>query len=80
MLGLFASTTINANGANGLFMGGGFSFFLKQITAIVLASAWGFIFTLFVLKGINKIVPVKVGRMDEIKGLDFGYHGEVARQ
>ncbi len=80
MLGLFASKTINANGADGLFMGGGFSFFLKQITAIVLASAWGFIFTLGVLKLINKFVPVKVGRMDEIKGLDFGYHGEVARQ
>lgn len=80
MLGLFASKTINANGADGLFMGGGFSFFLKQITAIVLASAWGFIFTLFMLKGLNRIVPVKVGRMDEIKGLDFGYHGEVARQ
>lgn len=80
MLGLFATKTINANGADGLFMGGGFSFFLKQITAIVLASAWGFIFTLGVLKLINKFVPVKVGRMDEIKGLDFGYHGEVARQ
>lgn len=80
MLGLFATKAINAGGANGLLMGGGFSFFLKQIVAIVLASAWGFIFTLGVLKGINKIVPVKVGRMDEIKGLDFGYHGEVARQ
>lgn len=80
MLGLFATKTINANGADGLLMGGGFSFFLKQITAIVLASAWGFVFTLGVLKLINKFVPVKVGRMDEIKGLDFGYHGEVARQ
>lgn len=80
MLGLFASKTINANGADGLFMGGGFSFLFKQITAIVLASAWGFIFTLFMLKGINKFVPVKVGRMDEKKGLDLGYHGEVARQ
>ncbi len=27
----------------------------------------------------NKIIPVRVGRMDEIKGLDLGYHGEVAR-
>lgn len=80
MLGLFATKTINPGGADGLFMGGGFSFFLKQIVAIVLASAWGFTFTLAVLKLINKFVPVKVGIMDEIKGLDFGYHGEVARQ
>ncbi|MCY1723535.1 ammonium transporter [Prolixibacteraceae bacterium Z1-6] len=80
MLGLFATKTVNPNGAVGLFMGGGLGFFLKQITAIVFASAWGFIFTLGVLKLINKFVPVKVSRMDEIKGLDFGYHGEVARQ
>lgn len=80
MLGLFATKTINPNGADGLLMGGGFSFLFKQLTAIVLASAWGFIFTLGVLKAINKVVPVKVGRMDEIKGLDEGYHGEVARQ
>nr|WP_319510617.1 hypothetical protein [uncultured Draconibacterium sp.] len=71
---------MNANGANGLFMGGGLSFLLKQIIAIIFASAWGFIFTLGVLKAINRVVPVKVGRMDEKKGLDLGYHGEVARQ
>ncbi len=38
------------------------------------------VFTLGVLKAINRVVPVKVGRMDEKKGLDLGYHGEVARQ
>jgi len=31
MLGLFATKTINAGGADGLFTGGGFSFFLKQV-------------------------------------------------
>ena len=80
LLGFFGTTAVNANGANGLFMGGGFSFLFKQIIAIIFASAWGFIFTLGVLKAINRIVPVKVGRMDEKKGLDLGYHGEVARQ
>lgn len=80
MLGLLATKTVNANGADGLFMGGGFSFFLKQITAIALASAWGFLFTLVMLKGINKVVPVKVNPEDEQAGLDFSYHGEIARQ
>lgn len=80
MLGLFATKTINPGGADGLFMGGGASFFLKQIVAITIASAWGFVFTLGMLKGINRFIRVKVGRMDEIKGLDLGYHGEVARQ
>ena len=80
MLGLFATTAVNSNGADGLFMGGGSGFFLKQLVAITLGAAWGFIFTLFMLKVLNKVVRVKVGRMDEIKGLDLGYHGEVARQ
>lgn len=80
MLGLFATKAINAGGADGLVMGGGFGFFLKQVFAILLAATWGFVFTLFMLKGINRIIPVRVGRMDEIKGLDLGYHGEIARQ
>ncbi len=80
MLGLFATKSINPGGADGLIMGGGFSFLLKELAAITLASAWGFVFTLIMLKTINKFVPVKVGRMDELKGLDLGYHGEVARQ
>ncbi|MFA9389361.1 MAG: ammonium transporter [Prolixibacteraceae bacterium] len=79
MLGILASKTINANGADGLIFGG-WSFFLKQLVAIVLASAWGFAFTILVLKAINLFVPVKVKRIDEQRGLDWSYHGEVARQ
>lgn len=80
LLGFLGSKAINPGGTDGLLLGGGIGFLLKQITAIVLASAWGFVFTLVMLKGINRIVQVRVGRMDEIKGLDLGYHGEVARQ
>ena len=78
MLGLFANKAVNGGGADGLLMGGGFSFFFKQLVAIIFASAWGFFFTMFMMKGINKFVKVKVGRMDEKKGLDLGYHGETA--
>jgi ammonium transporter, Amt family len=80
LLGFFASKTVNPHGADGLFNGGGFAFLGKQLVAIVLAAAWGFIFTLLMLKGINKFVPVKVSRMDERRGLDLSFHGEVARQ
>lgn len=79
MLGVLASKTINDNGANGLVFGG-WSFFLKQLVAIVLASAWGFVFTILMLKGINKFVPVKVRRIDQQRGLDLSLHGEIARQ
>lgn len=80
MLGLFASKAVNPNGAEGLLLGGGFGFFLKQVVATALAATWGFIFTFYMLKGLNKFVRVKVGRMDEKKGLDLGYHKEVARR
>jgi Amt family ammonium transporter len=80
LLGFFATKTVNPNGADGVFYGGGFYFLGKQLVAIVLASAWGFIFTLLVLRLINKFVTVKVSRMDERKGLDMAFHGEIARQ
>lgn len=80
LLGFFASKGVNPNGADGVFHGGGFTFLGKQVVAIVFASAWGFLFTLLMLKGINKFVPVKVSRKDEKLGLDISFHGEIARQ
>jgi Amt family ammonium transporter len=78
-LGLFATKTINTNGVDGLFYGGGITFLLKQIAAILLATVYGFFFTLLLLKGINKLVPVKASLREERDGLDISYHGEVAR-
>jgi Amt family ammonium transporter len=80
MLGLLASKKVNPHGADGLLIGGGFTFFFKQIVAIIFAASWAFIFTILMLKGINKFVPVKVSRMDERKGLDMVFHGEIANQ
>lgn len=80
LLGFFASKGINPNGTDGLLFGGGVSFLLKQLVAIFFASAWGFVFTILMLKAINKFVPVKVSRMDQDKGVDLIFHGEIARQ
>ncbi|HPS11923.1 MAG TPA: ammonium transporter [Prolixibacteraceae bacterium] len=80
LLGFFASKNVNPHGADGLLYGGGFSFLLKQLVAIVFVASWAFIFTVLMLKGINKFVPVKVRRIDERKGLDISFHGEVARR
>lgn len=79
-LGLFATQTINAGAPNGLFYGGGFSLLFKEIVAVVLASAWAFVFTLYMMKLINKFTPVKVSQFDEDQGLDMAFHGETARQ
>jgi len=78
-LGLFATTTINPNGANGLFSGGGFTLLIKEVTAIIIAIVYAYSFTMLILKAINKFTPVKVDPEMEKEGLDIGFHGEVAR-
>ncbi len=78
LLGIFATTSINPNGANGLIHGGGM-FFMKEVGAIIFAACYAFIFTYLMLVVINKITRVKVSPEEEEMGLDAVYHGEIAR-
>lgn len=75
LLGVLASQAIN--GQSGLIEGN-FSFFIKQVVAVVVASAYAFIFTYIMLALINFITPVKVSEADEDLGLDASIHGEKA--
>lgn len=78
-LGVFATSAINgAVEVNGLAMGGGFSFFGKQVIAVLIASAYAFVFTYLMLFIINFITPVKVSEAEEEAGLDESLHGEKA--
>ena len=79
LLGVFATSQINGMvETNGLFMGGGASFFIKQVIAVVIGAAYAFIFTYVMLAIINLITPVKVSESDEDLGLDASLHGEKA--
>jgi len=75
MLGIFASSSIN--GQSGL-LEGNTSFFMKEIVAVVGASAYAFVFTYVMLIVINFITRVKVSDEEESEGLDFSLHGEKA--
>jgi Amt family ammonium transporter len=77
MLGIFASKAWNPNGADGLLLGGT-AFFFKQLTAVVVASVWAFVFTYGMLWLINFVTATKVGAEDEEAGLDIRLHGEEA--
>lgn len=77
-LGIFATTTVNANGADGLIHGG-YAFFWKQLAATLGASVYAFGFTYLMLMGINTFTRVKVSWKDEQLGLDEALHGEKAR-
>jgi len=76
LLGVFASTTINPAGGVGLIHGSA-SFFGKQLVAGVGCSLYAFVFTLVMLKAIDRITPVRVGEEAE-RGLDEAMHGESA--
>lgn len=76
-LGLAATTAVNAHGANGLFAGNA-SFFVKEVVAVVICSAYAFLFSYAVLWVINRFVPVKVSSQDEEAGLDASILGEAA--
>ncbi len=77
LLGVFASKAVNANGVDGLIYGNA-GFLGKQIVAVIIASAYAFLFTYLMLAIINKITPVRVSEEEELKGLDSSIHGEVA--
>jgi len=79
LVGILATKTINPNGADGLFYGGSISFFLKQVGAIIITVVYSLFFTLFLLRSINWLIPVKASLKEEREGLDIAYHGETAR-
>ena len=76
-LGIVANTAFNPAGTDGLLLGGA-KFFGLQVLAVVLVSAWAFVFTYGMLWLINKITIVKVAKGVEEKGLDQMLHGELA--
>jgi Amt family ammonium transporter len=77
LLGVFASKLWNPNGADGLLAGNP-SFFLKQVVATVVCSAWAFLFTYGCLWLISRVTKTKVDPQDEEGGLDVALHGEEA--
>jgi len=78
LLGVFANKSVNpAVTVNGLAFGQT-SFFVKELMAVLAASAYAFIFTYVMLGLINLVVKVRVPMEQEKAGLDFSLHGEKA--
>jgi Amt family ammonium transporter len=77
LLGVFASTMVNPNGADGLLRGGG-AFFLKQTVAALGSAVYAFLFTYVMLWLISKFMKVRITAEEENLGLDQTLHGESA--
>lgn len=75
--GLFATTQINAGGANGLFYGNPGQLWIQMLAV---GASWVFsgVMTFIILKVVNVFVPLRVSEKDEAMGLDLSQHSEIA--
>jgi Amt family ammonium transporter len=77
LLGVFATTSFNPNGVDGL-IAGNVGFLGKQVAAVVFSSVWAFAFTYGMLWLIDRVTAVRVTSATEEVGLDSAIHGEQA--
>lgn len=77
LCGIFATTAFNPAGVDGLLRGNS-HFFLVELAAVAISSAWAFVFTYGMLWLIDRVTPVKVQEAEEAEGLDQSLHGETA--
>ena len=75
--GLFATTSVNDAGANGLFYGDP-SLLWKQLIAIVATYLFVGIATFIIVKVVGLIVSLRATQEEETLGLDITLHGERA--
>lgn len=75
LTGVFATKTVNAAGADGLFYGN-FEFFLTQVKGLFVAVGYSAAVSFLIFKLINLIEPLRVSSEDEELGLDASQHNE----
>src|SRR5215203_384878 len=75
LTGVFATTTVNSVGADGL-MSGNVTFFLTQVKALGIVVGYSFIVSYGIFKLINLINPIRVSVEEEELGLDETQHNE----
>ena len=73
--GLWATTAINPDGANGLFYGET-DLFVAQLISIFVAIVLAVVGSTILFKIVNALIPIRVDESEEITGLDLAEHGE----
>lgn len=75
--GLFATKSVNAAGADGLFFGNPRQLWI-QFIAVATTIVYAFIVTWIIYKVVDKVIGVRVVEKDEAIGLDLTQHNERA--
>jgi Amt family ammonium transporter len=78
LIGLFATTSVNSLGADGLFYGGGFTQLGRQAIAAFGVMLFSFVLTLIIGFVIKKLGGFRVSAEDEASGIDEAQHAESA--
>ncbi|WP_169514526.1 ammonium transporter [Actinokineospora enzanensis] len=78
MIGLFATTSVNAAGKDGLFYGGGLGLLGKQAVAAFAVLGYSFVLTLVIGFLIQKTIGFRVSADAERAGIDEAEHAESA--
>ena len=73
--GLFATTAVNPDGANGLFYGNAGQF-LVQVKAVAVTMVYSFVVSYLLLRLIGLIMPLRASEQEERIGLDVIEHRE----
>ncbi len=76
--GLFATTTVNAAGKDGLLYGGGGDLLVAQLISVAVVWAFAFGATFVILKVLSKVMPLRMTKNEERIGADIIQHGESA--
>jgi Amt family ammonium transporter len=75
LTGVFATKTVNAAGADGLFYGNP-TFFFTQLKGAVIVIIFSFVVSFIIFKLINLVQPIRVSEEEEEEGLDATQHDE----
>lgn len=75
LAGIFASTVVNPDGADGLWFGET-GFFLAQVGGILIVTLYSFTVSYGIFKLVNLIEPIRVSEEEEEQGLDITQHNE----
>ena len=78
LTGAFATKSVNAGGADGLFYGGGWSLVGIQTIGVVAAAVFAAVVTVILFGVLKKTVGIRADDIEEEGGLDLTAHGEAA--
>lgn len=80
LLGVFADTSVNSLGFDGLLAGGGTALLVDQLVAIGATLAFAFTVTYVIARIVDRTIGLRVSTENELAGLDQSQHAESAYQ